>query len=213
MGMHTLLLQMQRDTGAAREWSQKTSAYAAEHGFPYWVSLCSIIQAWLMAEDDDVEQGIAQLRQGIGRYLATGARLGLSSFLGMLAELLARSGRIAEGFETLAEASTHVRATGEAYYEPEIERLRGELLLLEGGPEAQARAAACFRHALQIARRQRARSWELRAATSLARLWRDEGRDHDARVSLGELYATFPEGLDGPDLLDARRLLDELAWR
>jgi predicted ATPase len=210
MGMHTLLLQMQRDTRAAREWSQKTRDYAAEHGFPYWISLCSIVQAWLTAEDDDIERGIVLLRQGIERYLATGARLGLSWFLGMLAETLARSGRVDEGLAALADAAAHVRTTGERYYAAEVERLRGELLLQQQGPDARAQAEACFHRALQIARRQCAKLWELRAATSLARLWCDEGRRDDARVSLAGLYATFTEGLNRPDLISARRLLDDL---
>jgi predicted ATPase len=115
----------------------------------------------------------------------------------------------------LAEALVHVEETGERYYEAEIYRLQGELSLMqENQIDAEARfhlAERSFRHAIQVARRQQARSWELRATTSLARLWQKQGRREEAREMLGEMYGWFTEGFDTPDLRDARALLEELS--
>jgi predicted ATPase len=210
MGMHTLLFQVRRDVEAALDWAQQTGTYAAEHGFPYWSSLSSIVQAWGIAERGDLEQGIAQFRRGLQNYLATGARLGLSWFLALLAQMLARNGQIDEAFETLTQAAAHEDATDERYYACEVHRLKGELLLLGGDATAHAQAEACFQEALATARRQHARSWELRAATSLARRWCEEGRSGEARAVLDGVCVTFTELGEDADLRDARRLLDEL---
>jgi predicted ATPase len=211
MGMHTNLHVTRREIGEAREWAARTHAYAVEHGFPYWSSLSSMYTAWLAAQQDDLDAGIALLREGLARYTATGAKLGLSSFLVMLAELYAIGGRWAEGLDALDLAAAHVDRTGERYYEAEVERLKGELRRGEGGPSAGALAEAHFQKALAIAGAQRAHSWSLRAATSLARLWRDEHRIDEARRLLSDVHGWFTEGFDVPDLRASRALLDELA--
>ena len=211
MGMHTLLLQVRRHIEAALEWAQHTRVYAAEHGFPYWASLSSMVEAWGVAEQGDLDQGIARFRRGLDGYLATGARLGYSWFLAVLAQLLARGGRIAEAFDELSRAADHVRATGERYYECEVLRLKGDLLAARGDAGDESEADACFREALTVARRQLARSWELRAATSQARLWRRQGRGGAAAALMAQVCATFVEALDDPDVTEARRLLETLA--
>jgi predicted ATPase len=132
--------------------------------------------------------------------------MSLPSSLGLLAEACGEAGMIEEGLSLLAEALTLVEEKGERCWEAELYRLKGKLLLMKGDPEAEA----CFRRAIEIARRQQARSWELRAATSLARLWQVQGRRPEARELLGNIYGWFTEGFDTADLLEARVLLDSL---
>jgi predicted ATPase len=129
----------------------------------------------------------------------------------MLAEAHGKDGQVEEGLSCVAEALVVVESTGEGYYEAEIHRRKGELLLMQGGAEAAAPADACFRRALALARRQGAKSHELRAGTSLARLWREQGRLGEALRLLAPMYDWFTEGFDTPDLQEARRLLDELS--
>jgi predicted ATPase len=120
-------------------------------------------------------------------------------------------GQTAEGLDAIAEALALVASTNERFYEAEIYRVKGELLLKHGGSNTGAEAERCFRQALDIARVQSAKSWELRSATSLARLWRDQGRRAQARDLLAPVYGWFTEGFDTADLKDAKALLDELS--
>ena len=127
---------------------------------------------------------------------------------GYLAEALARAGHTEEGQALLDEALAQVQRTGERWNEAELHRLKGELLLQRGDDPEEVES--CFRRAIEVAQRQEARSWELRATTSLARLLRDQGRVDDAREMLSAIYAWFTEGFDTPDLVEAKALLDEL---
>jgi predicted ATPase len=154
--------------------------------------------------------GIAQMRQGLAAYLATGAELGRPRQLAMLAEAYGRVGQTAEGLAILAEALTTVHKTGERSYEAELYRLKGELLLQQpagSGDEAET----CFRQALDVARRQQAKSWELRAAMSLSRLWQQQGKQDEAYDLLMPIYGWFAEGFDTADLQEAMVLLEELS--
>jgi predicted ATPase len=121
---------------------------------------------------------------------------------------LAEIGRFDEGLVAIDEALSHVNETDERYYEAEARRLKGELLLRRGGAGALAAAEASFQKSLEVARGQQAKAWELRAATSLARLRASQGRSAEGLKVLGDVYAWFTEGFDTPDLKDARRLLD-----
>jgi predicted ATPase len=141
---------------------------------------------------------------------AIGSVLELPWYLALLAGAYGIVGQTAEGLDAIAEALAQVASTNERFYEAEIYRVKGELLLQHGGPDGAAGAEACFRQALDIARLQSARSWELRAATSLARLWRDQGKRTQARDLLAPIYDWFTEGFDTADLKDAKALLDEL---
>jgi predicted ATPase len=129
--------------------------------------------------------------------------------LALLAEVLRAEGSQEEGLEALQEAVDLVETSGERFYEAEIHRLKGELLLAAPA-KASTAAEACFHKAIEIARSQKAKSWELRAATSLARLWRDQGKPDDARALLAPVYDWFTEGFDTADLEEAKALLDEL---
>jgi predicted ATPase len=132
----------------------------------------------------------------------------LSGTLGSLAEAQARAGRAEEGLATLAYAFTLVEETDERYCEAELHRLKGELLLAQGG---EADAEASFHKAIEVARRQEAKSWELRATVSLCRLWQKQGKREEARRILAEIYGWFSEGFDTTDLIEARILLEELS--
>ena len=139
---------------------------------------------------------------------AIGSELDRPYCLALLAEALAKAGQVEGGLTALAEALEAAQSTGERYYEAELHRLQGELLLDQGAGRAEAKA--CFARALEMARRQGARSLELRAALSLARLYYNRGSDEEARDLLAPVYAWFTEGLDTRDLLDSKDLLDRL---
>jgi tetratricopeptide (TPR) repeat protein len=139
-----------------------------------------------------------------------GRRWAVSSWLALLAEVYGNMGQAEAALTAVAEAFAHVDKTGERYYEAELHRLQGELLLVQS-PDNQSEAEACFHQAIAIARSQQAKSWELRAATSLARLWQSQNKQDEARKLLAEIYDWFTEGFDTRDLQDAKALLDELA--
>ena len=161
-----------------------------------------------------LEEGIAHMREGIATFQAMGSRALLPGTLGSLAVAQAKAGQPQEGLATLAEALDLVAETEEHHWEAELYRLRGELLLAQGGEdetEVNLRVETCFQQAIEVARRQQARSWELRATTSLARLWQRQGRVDEARQMLAEIYGWFSEGFDTADLIEARTLLEELS--
>src|SRR5262249_10727955 len=155
------------------------------------------------------EAGIAQMHQGLAARLATGSGATQSGRRGLLAEAYGGIGQAEAGLHLLAEALAWVDTTGERYREAEVYRVKGEVLLQHAGPDAP-QAEACFQQALAVARRQQAKSWELRAAMSLARLWQRQGKCTEARELLAPVYGWFTEGFDTADLQDARALLEEL---
>ena len=142
-------------------------------------------------------------------YRATGGEIGRPYSLGLLAEAHGAIGQPEAGLTVLAEALTHVDKTGERWYAPELYRLKGALLLQQSS-DNQAEAESCFHHALDIARTQQAKSWELRSATSLARLWQQQGKRQEAHDLLAPVYGWFTEGFDTADLKDAKALLETL---
>ncbi len=182
-----------------------------EHGFPHWSGWGAVRQGWLLTRQGRTEDGITTMRTGLATIEGTGARLSRSYVLAQLAEAEGDSGRAPQGRALIAEALTLVEQSGELWYEAELHRIDGQLLLR--GKRERGAAEARFRTAIEIARRQEARSLELRAAMSLARLWQQDGtrKRQPARELMGEVYAWFGEGHDTPDLEDARQLLAELA--
>jgi predicted ATPase len=155
-----------------------------------------------------MRSGIDQMHAGVADWRATGAAVTLPGSLASLAQAYGQVGKIEEAVDLLDEALRLVEENGERCWEAELHRLQGELLLLRG--EKQANVEACFQRAIDVARRQHARSWELRSATSLARLWQAKDRKEKARALLQEIYSWFGEGFDTPDLKEARALLDTL---
>src|SRR5262245_27998186 len=153
------------------------------------------------------EEGIAQIRQGIAACHATLTGLHVPYLCTLLAEVSAHLGHTEDGLQALAEAHTLVEQHGERWWEAEVCRLRGVLLLRQPGT---SQAEAWFQRALDVARRQEAKSLELRAAMSLSRLWHQHGKRAEARELLAPIYSWFTEGFDTPDLQEAKALLEEL---
>jgi predicted ATPase len=158
-----------------------------------------------------VEGAIAQMRRGLAALQAMGLVATLPRLLILLAEAYGRAGQADQGLSVLDEALAQVEQTTARVSEAEVHRLRGELRLMQGADGAETAAEACFQRAIEVARQQQARSWELRATMSLCRLWQRQGKREEARQLLAEIYGWFTEGFDTPDLKDARALLEELA--
>ncbi|MDF3834760.1 adenylate/guanylate cyclase domain-containing protein [Cupriavidus basilensis] len=200
-----------REAQPTREMAEALLALATEHGFPFWLTWGTILSGWALAAQGRAAEGIERMLQGLSGYRGTGAELWLPHFLALLAEAYARTGQAETGLKTLAEALGLVERTQEHLYEAELYRLKGELTLLHvrEGEEACRRdeAEACFLQAIAIARRQGARSMELRAVMALNRLWRRQGRSAEAREMLSEVYQGFTEGFDTLDLQEAKSLL------
>ena len=156
-----------------------------------------------------VQEGIARLIQGTNSYGMAGAKGSQSEFLSWLAEAYLIAGQPEDGSNALVVAISHVEETGERYWEAELYRLKGELLLLPRGSEIEA--GESFNQGLEIDRSQHAKSLELRAAMSMARLWQKQGKTTEARELLSGIYGWFIEGFDTPDLIDAKASLEELA--
>jgi predicted ATPase len=169
-----------------------------------------ILRGWALAEQGWCEEGIDQLREGLAAYRAIGAELECSHWLALLAEACRDCGQPALGLRLVAEALDHVAQTGVVYYEAELHRMDGQLRLRLDAADEQ-RAEMSFHRALEIAEQQQAKSWELRAATSLARLWGERGRRAEALQLLAPVYGWFTEGFDTADLKEAKALLVELA--
>jgi predicted ATPase len=198
-----------RDVATVYAHSNECVTLASEHGFAAWAALGKILQGWAEAQKGEAMTAIAGIRDGLAADEATGARSGVPLFLTLLAEALALAGKIEEGLAALGDASAKAGVSGGTGWNAEIHRLRGELTGRLPHPDL-AKAEDSFRTALAIAREQGTRGYELRAATSLARLWRERGRRTEARDLLAPLYGSFTEGFDTADLKDAKRLLDEL---
>ena len=161
-----------------------------------------------MAKLGKVHEGIEQQRRGLMALRSIGSRICNTQLLGNLAETQAMTGQWEEGLATLAEALVLVDETEERYYEAELHRLRGELQPTQGD---EVEAEKSLGKAIEVARRQDAKSWELRGTVSLARLWQEQGRCIEAHKILSNIYNWFQEGFDEPDLRAARALLEELS--
>ena len=180
--------------------------YATEYGFPLWEQLADMALGWVTAQQGQVEDGIAQIRRGRDGWSDSGMVLNESFLSTFLVEGYALAGHPEEGLPLLAEALAMAERTGEGLWEAELHRLQGDLLRMQGAAEAEVEA--CFRQALDVARRQQAKWHELRASASLGRLWQQQGRQAEARALLAEIYDWFTEGFDTPVLKEARALLD-----
>jgi predicted ATPase len=207
-----VLHQLCREVDLVQERTEALLRISAERGFALYSAWGAVLHGWALAEQGRVAEGIARMQEGLGAWRATGAELLLPHFLSFLAQAYGKAGEAEKGLALLAEALALVDENGECCWEAELNRIKGELLLNPDGKEARFRSAeSCFRDALTIARRQGTRSWELRAATSLSRLWRREGRKEEAWELLQGVYGGFTEGFDTADLKEARALLDALA--
>jgi predicted ATPase len=182
----------------------------SEQGFEEWVVYGRILRGWALIAQGRAEEGIAQMCEGLGAWGAMGVELYRTYQLAQLAEAYGKVGQVDEGRRVLGEALAVVHNTGRRFYEAELYRLKGELLLARSAAH-RAEAEACFQRALDVARRQQAKSLELRAAMSLSRLWQQQGKRTEAYELLAPIYGWFTEGFDTADLQEAKALLETLA--
>jgi predicted ATPase len=203
--IHLLRRQVQRTSGQA----ETLVALARRQGLPFWEAAGRIWSGWAAVAQGQGVAGMTQLRQGVAAWQDTGATLALPQYQILLAEAYGQVGQPDRGLTVLTEALELVGHTGERLWKAELYRLQGQLLLAhtrDNRPEAET----CLRAALAIARSQQARSWELRAATSLARLWQEQGKRGAACELLTPVYGWFTEGFDTQDLQEAKALLVDL---
>jgi class 3 adenylate cyclase/predicted ATPase len=199
-----------REVHAVKEGLEQVIAFSTKHGLGAFLLNSATHLGWATALHGREEEGIAQMRESMALTRTVGANIGRSQHLCLLAEAYGKADHLDEALNVVAAALDAVDEQEERFYESEIYRLKGQLLLRRddsNAPEAQR----CFGRAIEIARRQSARSWELRATTSLARLLASQGRRDEARAQLAEIYDWFTEGFDTADLKDAKALLDELS--
>jgi predicted ATPase len=205
LGMDALLLSIIGDDMGLEQRADDLVAVATDQGFPFYRATGAIFRGWIKAKNADVTEGLSLLHAGSSAYCATGATAWMPLYIALLAGACEIAGQIEEGAARLDQALQLVERTGERWFAAELDRQRGRLLLRQGHPEA---AEELYRKALGIAREQEAKLWELRAAASLARLWRDQGRRAAARDLLAPVYGWFTEGFATPDLKEAKALLD-----
>jgi predicted ATPase len=202
----------------AQELAEEVITLSTDQGFPFWAAFGTRLRGSALAEQGQTEEGIAQMQQGLADIQAMGTEVGRAVYLADLATAYAKVERVEEGLTLLAEALAHTHKTGGRDWEAELYRLKGELLLAqesesqkaEIATDAQGEAEACFLQAIEIAQKQQAKSWELRASMNLARLWQQQGKRHAARDMLSTIYNWFTEGFDTKDLQEAKALLDQL---
>jgi predicted ATPase len=199
-----------RDVPTVHARSNNCAALASEHGFSLWAARGRVLQGWADTQQGEATTGIARIRDNLAAAESTGARGTTPLFLTLLAEALALTGKIEEGLAALDDALAQAAVSGVKGYNAEIHRLRGELTARLPHPDP-AKAEDSFRTALAIALEQGTRGYELRAATSLARLWVEQGRRGEARDLLAPVYGWFTEGFGTADLKEAKALLGELA--
>jgi predicted ATPase/DNA-binding winged helix-turn-helix (wHTH) protein len=205
-----ILHQFRCEEGATHERAEAATVLCREHGFAYYLAWGPILQGWVLVEQGQGEAGIAQMRDGLAAFRVTGGKVRLPYYLALLAKACGDTGQTAAGLRLVTEALAHAETTGEGWWQPELYRLKAELRLQEGGAQAMREAEESFRVALTVARRQQAKSLELRAAMSLSRLWQQQGKREEARQLLTPIYAWFTEGFDTADLQEAAALLDAL---
>jgi predicted ATPase len=198
------------DLAAAEHYGTMLLDHSTRHGLAHWRACGRTFQGVLAIMRGDAIAGLRLLRAGVDEF-GEGGSLVLRLVASLAAEALGHAGQIADGLATIEEAIAQSERTGERWLIAELLRVKGELLLLQDAPGAAAVAEDHFGQALDWARLQCALSWELRAATGLARLWRGQGRSADARELLAPVYDQFTEGFTTDDLQAAKALLDDLS--
>jgi len=228
LGLAAAAYLARREAQVAQEHAEALIALSREHGFAFPLAEGTILRGQALTAQGRAEEGIVQIRQGLAALPATGVELARPFHLALMAEAYGRLGQVEEGLAVLAEALAVVHKIGQYVGEGWLYLLKGKLTLRQSGvrspesevpsiqpltpnPQAEAEAEACFLKAIEIARRQQAKSLELRAVTSLSRLWQQQGRKKQAHKMLAEIYGWFTEGFDTKDLQEAKALLEALA--
>jgi predicted ATPase len=199
-----------RDVLGVQAQAEALLTPATAQGFPLYAAYATCWRGWALAMQGQGEAGLGQMRQGLAAILDMGQTLARPLCLVLMAEVMGHTGRIAEGLHLLGEALTVMAKSGRGDLLAEAYRLQGEFLRRQAAPDA-IQAEACFQQALTIARRQQAKSWELRAAMSLSRLWQQQGKRDEACELLAPIYGWFSEGFDTADLQEAKALLAEVS--
>jgi adenylate cyclase len=205
-GLNHLVL---RDARIVAERADELHPIAIEHKLRMYLIVAAFFRGWATAAAGRAEDGIAEMRRSISEVMVSGGLVSPALMLTTFAESCGKSGRLEEGLDWVAKGLTIAEQTGLRATEAELHRLKGELLLIKG-PGNEAEPECCLRRAIEVARRQNARVFELRATVSLARLLRDTNRRREARAMLAAIYNWFTEGFDTADLKEAKALLDEL---
>jgi predicted ATPase len=205
-----LFHQLRREVRFTQERAEAAISLSQEQRFPLWMAFGTMLRGWALVQQGQAKAGIERLTHGLRTYRATGAEISRPYWLALLAEVHGILGKLEAGLTVLTEALALVDTTGERWCEPELYRLKGALLLQQSS-DNQVETETCFHQSLDIARQQQAKSWELRATTSLAKLWQQQGKRKEAYDLLAPVYNWFTEGFDTADLQDAKALLDELA--
>ena len=203
------LYQLLRDERRTQEYAEATIDVSRVHGLVMYEAMALIIRGWVLFEQQRTDEAIEQMRQGLAALEETNTDLVRPQFLALLAEALGKTGRANEGLRLMEQALELVDRKGERYYHAELYRLKGELLLVQSGDVSAA--ADCFRQAIEVAQEQKAKSWELRAAMSLARLHVRQNEEKQALDLLAPVYDSFSEGFDTLDLREAKALLRALS--
>jgi adenylate cyclase len=202
------------DAPAIHALADEALALSEQHSLAFFGAMAAMLRGWALTREGDLGEGLAQMRRGLAAQLATGAVLARPYWLCLIAEAIDRTDGAGAGLELLAEAERAVEQTQERYWEAEIHRVRADLLRAAAesdAPSAVPSADESYQHALDVARRQGARSLELRAAVSLAQAWHAAGRRHEARKVLTPIYDWFSEGHETTDVQAAAALLTELS--
>jgi DNA-binding SARP family transcriptional activator/predicted ATPase len=198
---------MRRDWQLLKDYAEEQERLSHEFGLAGWSETATCFHGDAVAMLGQVKEGMVEMREGMVACQSVGVLLVIILTLGNLAKAQAKAGQPEKGLTTLAKAFTRVEQTDERYWEAELHRLRGEILFMQGDEDE---AEASFEKAIEVARQQSAKSWELRAATGLARLWHKQGKTDEALQLLGEIYDWFTEGFDTPDLREAQALLEAM---
>jgi len=224
-GLH----QLRREERKAQEDAEAAIAVSREHGLSLYQAMSTATRGWALILQGQQEEGMKQMGEGLAAHRLTGAEVILPHFLALMVEAFAKAGQVEEGLRILEEALAVIDRNGERYYLAELFRIKGELLLLPATDRRRSRAAAageavidvttpraaqaeeCFHQSIKIARQQKAKSWELRAVMSLARLYQEQHKRTEAHGLLERIYSSFTEGFDTADLREAKALLDELS--
>jgi predicted ATPase len=204
-----VMWQFRRDAQNVYEYAETAITLSTEQGFALWLALGTLLRGWALTAQGQLQEGVRQMHQGLTDWRASGANTLVPYFLAVLAEGYATINQIDTSLALLDEASNLIEKTQERWWQAEVMRLQGELQLMQSidhSTEAEAR----FHQGLEIARRQQAKSLELRAAMSLSQLRRQQGKLEEARELLEGLYAWFTEGFDTANLRDAKALLGTL---
>jgi predicted ATPase len=197
--------QQRGESQAVEERINATITLAQDQGFSRWLQQSTLLQGWLLAQQGKGQEAIPRIRNG-----SPAAMDAHSHGIALLAETYGKEGQVKEGLRVLNEELSRLHRTGGRFYEAELYRIKGELLLRQAVLE-EDQAEACFKRATEVARRQQAKSLELRAAMSLSCLWQNQGKKAEAQRLLAEIYGWFTEGFDTADLKAAKALLKELS--